>query len=100
MLRKAALAGEDFPMTLGEQVRDYMPVMDIAESFTKALTMQLLPGKPVIANIGSGNPQTLRAFAEFWWERFQAKGKLHVGAVPYRKGEVMRYVPDIKDITV
>ena len=95
-LKKAALAGEDFPMTAGEQVRDYLPVEDVAAAFWRAATtMPVVAGCPCVANIGSGHPMTMRAFAEAWWARLGAKGKLQVGALPYRPNEVMRFVPVI-----
>jgi len=95
-LRKAALAGEDFPMTAGEQIRDFVPVEMVAETFLAALARtDLLAGEPKVENVGTGKPQTLRAFAEHWWRHWNAKGKLKVGAVPYRPNEVMRYVPEI-----
>ncbi|HSY74973.1 MAG TPA: NAD-dependent epimerase/dehydratase family protein [Dongiaceae bacterium] len=95
-LRKAALAGEDFPMTAGEQVRDFVPVEKVAETFATALARtDLRAGEPRIENVGTGEPQTLRAFAEFWWRQWNAKGKLKIGDVPYRVNEVMRYVPQL-----
>jgi nucleoside-diphosphate-sugar epimerase len=123
-LRKAALAGEDFPMTLGEQIRDFIPVEAVAARFLdEAVRMAELqvtsdgcrvasgkgPKAQVggqrseignsqlirVANVGTGHPQTLRQFAEFWWEKWEAKGELKLGAVPYRDNEVMRYVPKI-----
>jgi len=94
-LRKAAIAGKDFPMTSGEQVRDFVPVEDVARQFLEACSEPLVPGDPHIRNIGSGNPQTLRQFAEYWWKHWEASGKLKFGELPYRVGEVMRYVPKI-----
>jgi nucleoside-diphosphate-sugar epimerase len=94
-LRAAALAGKDFPMTSGEQVRDFVPVERVAARFLAALADPPPAGRPRIANIGTGQPQTLRAFAEEWWGRFGATGRLQPGAVPYRAGEVMRYVPEL-----
>jgi nucleoside-diphosphate-sugar epimerase len=95
-LRKAALAGEDFPMTAGEQIRDFVPAEKVADVFVAALgRADLLTGKPIIENVGTGKPQTLRAFAGHWWKQWGAKGELKVGALPYRAGEVMRYVPQI-----
>ncbi|MEI8309887.1 MAG: NAD(P)-dependent oxidoreductase [Verrucomicrobiota bacterium] len=94
-LRKAALAGDDFPMTPGEQIRDFMPVEDVASMFLNAANIPLQPGFPLVANVGTGAPQTLRAFAEFWWKKWEAKGRLLFGAIPYRTGEVPRYVPEI-----
>ena len=95
-LRKSALCGEDFPMTTGEQVRDFVPVETVAAAFVSALTRtDLQPGNPRIENIGTGRPQTLRAFAEHWWQIWGATGKLLPGALPYRSNEVMRYVPQV-----
>lgn len=95
-LRKAALSGEDFPMTPGGQIRDFIPAEAVAENFSAAiLRTDLQAGEPKIENVGSGSPQTLRAFAEFWWKHWNAKGKLKFGAVQYRTNEVMRYVPQI-----
>jgi nucleoside-diphosphate-sugar epimerase len=95
-LQKAARSGEDFPMTAGGQVRDFVPVETVAEIFVAALARtDLRAGEPKIENVGTGKPQTLRAFAEFWWKQWSAKGKLKFGAVPHRPNEVMRYVPEI-----
>jgi len=98
-LQKAARSGEDFPMTAGGQVRDFVPVEEVADAFLAALARtDLRAGEPGIENVGTGKPQTLRAFAEFWWKHWAAKGKLKFGAVPYRPNEVMRYVPEIATI--
>ena len=95
-LRTAAQAGQDYPMTQGEQVRDFVAVEDVATRFLDvAVNSNLKPGNPEIHNIGSGKPQTLRAFAEHWWDKWEAKGKLLYGAIPYRENEVMRYVPQL-----
>lgn len=100
-LRKAALAGEDFPMTLGEQIRDFIPVEDVASQFLQETERMVNPERNReprirIVNVGTGRPQTLREFAEYWWKHWNAKGKLLLGSVPYRNNEVMRYVPEIK----
>lgn len=95
-LRTAALAGQDYPMTQGEQVRDFVAVEEVAARFLDvAVNSNLKPGNPEIHNIGSGKPQTLRAFAEHWWDKWEAKGRLLYGAIPYRENEVMRYVPQL-----
>ena len=95
-LKKAALAGEDFYMTPGEQVRDFISVEDVAEQLVNALSFSNLScGQVNVRNIGSGHPQTLREFGEFWWEKWGATGNLHFGSKPYRKNEVMRCVPKI-----
>lgn len=95
-LKKAALAGEDFPMTAGEQIRDFIAVEDVAHYFLEAcLKDNLIAGKPEYYNVGSGQPQSILEFSRYWWEKWQAKGKLLKGKIPYREGEVMRYVPKV-----
>lgn len=94
-LRRAALAGEDLEMTPAEQVRDFVPVEDAAAQLLSACHRDVPPGIPLIQNLGTGRPQTLRAFAEDWWREWSATGRLVFGAKPYRDGEVMRYVPEI-----
>ena len=95
-LHRAALAGEDFPMTLGEQVRDFISVEQVAQVFVAALARNdLEPGKPIIENLGTGHSQTLRQFAEHWWKHWNARGQLKFGALPYRPNETMRYLPKL-----
>jgi nucleoside-diphosphate-sugar epimerase len=92
-LRLAALAGEDFPMTAGEQIRDFIPVEDVAAALRAAVERQdLVEGEIRVENIGTGVPQTLRSFAEHWWTVWGAAGKLEIGKVPYRANEVFRFV--------
>jgi nucleoside-diphosphate-sugar epimerase len=93
---RAALSGGDFPMTAVEQVRDFVPVEAVAAEFVAtAAQAPLAPGVPWVRNVGTGRPQTLRAFAEHWWTQWNASGKLLPGALPYRQYEVMRYVPEV-----
>ena len=83
-------------MTKGEQIRDFVPVSAVAKKFVDALSFtDVRPGQPKISNVGSGNPQTILNFSEFWWKKWKAKGKLLPGALPYRANEVMRFVPDL-----
>lgn len=93
-LRRAALAGEDLPMSEGKQIRDFINVTEVAKGFVEALGRDnLKPGQPVVENLGSGNPRSLGAFAEEQWNAFSASGKLQLGAMPMRQNEVMRFVP-------
>jgi len=95
-LRRAAFANADFPMTRGEQVRDFISVEQVAEIFSKKLSLEgITLGKPIIQNVGTGHPQTICGFAQYWWHFWEAKGKLLPGVIPYRNYEVMRFVPQI-----
>jgi UDP-glucose 4-epimerase len=97
-LRKAALAGHDFEMTSGEQIRDFLPVQEVARKFLVACTADgVEDGVPVVENVASGTPVTLAEFARRWWREFGANGKLKIGVVPYREHEVMRYIPDLSN---
>ena len=93
-LRRAALAGEDFPMTAGEQIRDFLPVEDVANTFLdKALEPAYAGQITRIYNLTSDQQLSLRSFAEHWWQAWRASGRLVFDAMPYRAGEVMRYIP-------
>jgi len=94
-LRKAALAGEDFPMTLGGQIRDFIPVDDVAKFFLRGIFLHTDQGRPRILNVGTGKPKSLADFAQECWKNWGAKGALILGQIPYRENEVMRYVPEI-----
>jgi len=97
-LQKAALSGEDFELTPGEQVRDFVPVSWVADRFLHATeTLSIDPSTPVVLNVGSGNRLSIREFCEIWWRRLQAKGNLRIGALPYRENEVMHFVPEIDE---
>lgn len=94
-IRAAALAGQDYPMTAGEQIRDFVPVEEVARGFLAEITATRQAGVPFIANLGTGQPQTVAAFAHKIWYECRATGKLKLGALPYRPNEVMRFVPDV-----
>jgi nucleoside-diphosphate-sugar epimerase len=94
-LRAAARSGQDFAMTPSEQVRDFVTVEKVSKELLRACRITPHPGVPIVKNVGSGTPQTVRAFAERWWDFWGAQGRLLFGAKPYRQGEVMRYVPEL-----
>lgn len=96
-LQAAARSGRDLAMTAGEQVRDFVPVEFAAAHFVAAARTEFAPARATVLNIGTGVPRTLRDFAEEWWARSGASGRLKLGEVPYRPNEIMRYVPDISE---
>ena len=49
-----------------------------------------------IENVGSGLPQSITDFTNYWWDFWGATGNLKIGAIPYRDNEVMRFVPFVK----
>lgn len=95
-LRAAALEGRDFSMSAGLQVRDFIPVTEVARQFVEALNFDGVdPGQPHLANVGTGCPQSLLDFARHWWAHWQAKGQLQPGKVGLRPGELARLVADV-----
>ncbi len=99
-LKEAALSGLDYSMTRGEQIRDFIHVSKVADKLVERCeTIATKKSHIEVQNLGSGNPMSIRQFAEFWWTEWSAKGSLKIGELPYREGEVMRYVPLIQNCT-
>jgi nucleoside-diphosphate-sugar epimerase len=95
-LRRAALAGDDFPMTSGRQVSDFIPVAEVAAHLLAACARpDVAAGVPLVVNIGSGGATSLLAFAEAEWERLGATGRLLPASLPDRPDQIERYVPDL-----
>ncbi|MEM9479767.1 MAG: NAD(P)-dependent oxidoreductase [Verrucomicrobiota bacterium] len=95
-LKSAAESGDDFEMTPGAQIRDFTPVDIVTEELvSELLRKDMENGQFEARNLGSGQPMSLAEFAKYWWERLGASGELKIGALPYREGEVMRYVPEL-----
>ncbi len=93
-LRRAALAGEDVPMTAGEQIRDFLAVEGVAKTFLEqANKADDEKGTVRTFNLTSGDARSLRSFAERWWRIWNAQSRLQFGQLPYRHGEIMKYVP-------
>jgi nucleoside-diphosphate-sugar epimerase len=94
-LVRAAQDGTDLEMSEGMQVRDFVPVEEVARQLLLACHQRPEPGNPVFLNLGTGKALTLREFAEAEWKRLGAKGHLRIGAKPMRPNEVMRFVPQL-----
>lgn len=89
----AAQSGRDFPMSPGEQWRDFIDVREVAARFVQALRFDgVQHGQPRVAHVASGRPQRVIDFARHWWRHWGARGQLRPGALPYRPGEIMRLV--------
>jgi len=95
-LKRAAENGLDFNMTPGKQLRDFIDVKEVSRILLDTICSDDLEfGKPLITNVGSGQPQTLLQFCTKFWKEFNAKGKLKPGSVNYRSDEIMRLVPEV-----
>lgn len=95
-LQRAAINGNDFPMTSGSQVRDFISVLKVAEALEKGVEREdLKTGSVLIENIGSGEPMSVKDFALEWWNTWGGSGNLLFGILPDREGEAARVVPQI-----
>lgn len=97
-IKTAALECKDLELTPGEQIRDFVPVEDVAKKLISALAaIKALDRAILVENIGSGSPQSISEFAKYWWTKWEARGRLRLGAISYRENEVMRFVPKLNE---
>lgn len=87
-----ALAGRDFPMTPGEQKRDFIYVDDVVEGMLAAAEASGVEGQSL--DLGTGQVRALRQVVERIWAMTEARGQILAGALPYRPGAVMYLVAD------
>ena len=98
-LRKAALSGEDFDMTVGSQIRDFIPVEEAAfHIFNACRRNDIKNGIPFVMNIGSGKSLTLFEFALREWKSFNAKGTIRNGAIIQRLDEPICMRPKLTNL--
>jgi nucleoside-diphosphate-sugar epimerase len=89
---EAALTGENFAMTAGEQTRDFTYVDDIVEGMMTTAMTPRIEGQSL--DLGTGKGTQIREVVERIWELTGAPGTIQLGALPYRIGEVMHLVAD------
>jgi nucleoside-diphosphate-sugar epimerase len=88
----ALLEGKTFPMTSGEQTRDYVFVSDVVDALIRAASSHEALGS--VINIGSGRPVRIADLARKVERMVGASGQVLIGALPYRQGETMDYFVD------
>jgi nucleoside-diphosphate-sugar epimerase len=89
---RAALAGADFPMTPGEQERDFIYVEDVVEGMLAVAQAPGVEGKSL--DLGTGQIHRILQVVERIWAMTGARGQIVASALRYRPGEVMRMVSD------
>jgi nucleoside-diphosphate-sugar epimerase len=83
---RAALHGDDFPMTEGDQQRDFVFVDDVVDGFLAALTAPQVEGGAF--DLGTETLHRVRDVVALIWQLTSARGQMRPGALPYRPGEV------------
>jgi len=88
-LRAAVERGDEvFNMSGGEQLRDYLPVTEVAELLV-ALTLRN-EGSGIV-NLCSGNPVSVRQLVEGWIKEYNWSISLNLGHYPYPDYEPMAF---------
>ena len=90
---RAALNGDNFRMTAGEQQRDFIFVEDVVQSLLAAITAPNIEGR--VLDVGTGALYPIRDVVELIWNLTDAPGKILAGALPYRPGEVPAIPADV-----
>ncbi len=98
---RAAQADELFPMTPGEQTRDFIHVADVAAglwALTTAVSPLLTPSTTV--ELGTGQATSLLDVAQMIYELAGTKhGRVQPGTLPTRPGETPQPVADLSHTT-
>lgn len=92
LVDRAIEAGaESFDMTPGEQLRDYLPVEEMAVRLAKVALQGKIDG---VINVCSGEPVSIRRLVERHLEAKGAALRLNTGALPYSKWEPLAFWGD------
>ncbi len=84
-----------FNMSGGEQVRDYLPVEQVAKNIIDIALQTKIDG---IINCGSGRPQKLKSFIEAYKTQHNLDITLNLGHYPYPDYEPMEFWADIRKL--
>jgi nucleoside-diphosphate-sugar epimerase len=90
---KGCLQDADFPVSAGEQLRDFCYVEDVVEAIIVSLEVKMAHGK--VLNIASGDPVSIRNMIEKI-RNIIKQGYPKLGKIPYRDGENMELYADVK----
>ena len=88
-LIQSIIAGKPFPMTKGEQTRDFIYITDLISAILQAGICRSACGQ--IINVGSGHQVTIAQLARTVEQMIGVKAVVEYGALPYRKAEIMEY---------
>ncbi len=86
----AALEEREFPMTLGEQTREFTFIDDIVDGLFKAVTTPDAVGE--IINLGAGDEIKIVDLVNKIFELVGSSSRPLPGAIAYREAEIWRYV--------
>lgn len=86
----------DIKLTPGHQKRDFIHIDDVVSAYTLLLEKhQALDRSFLSFGLGSGDPVSIREFAELVQHLTHSRTELKFGALPYREGEILESAADI-----
>ena len=86
-------------MTKGRQIFDFITVESVSEYlFQACLRKDVDIKKPLVYNVGSGEPISLYDFALLQWKSLGAKGRIIRGGIPDRPNQILRLVPNLQGL--
>lgn len=88
LCRAATTGNATFPMSGGEQLRDYLSVTDAARQITE---LALVEHAPAVVNVCSGRPIAVRSLVESWIAANGWSIRPQLGARPYADYEPMAF---------
>jgi nucleoside-diphosphate-sugar epimerase len=91
---RAALSGQDFPTTPGEQRRDFVYVDDVIRGFLALATADGIEGESL--DVGTGQATPVRAVVERIFALVEGSGRPQIGVLPYPPGLVWESVADAR----
>lgn len=92
---KGCLTDANFPVTFGEQERDFCFIDDIVDAIFCAMSSEAARGE--VFNVGSGRPTRIEAVTTQICS-LVGKGNPQFGELPYRVGENMSLYADVRRI--
>lgn len=91
-LIRALKRDQTFPMSPGEQTRDFIYISDLVDAMVSCLENERTIGE--ILNLSSGVSIPLKSLAEQIQNKLKKNNLLQIGELPYRKLEIMNYTMD------
>ncbi len=90
---RAAQANEDFPMTSGKQLRDWIYETDVAAGFAAMLGKALSPGTTI--DLGSGTATSIAEVITHIYDLVGGSARPLIGRLPDRPGEAQHQIADV-----
>ena len=97
----AAKNGEDFLMSKGDQIYDFIEVGEVVKYlYEGCIRNDINNSKIHIYNIGSGIGTSLYDFARSQWSLLEGKGKIKRGAISERDNQITKLVADLEGLEI